>query len=258
MFSGDIERPRAQQNELPWQEVRWAHLQDTAASFASANTWVMLSFLFDLLFPRLSLSGTEGLWITDEERKEMRLAPILFHTAALRKKGWKYTDSLVAAGAYDDEPLLKKAILTMKYQRIPELAQDLGSRMAAAVHGLLVFPEDLRYAKPVLCPVPLHWSRRFHRGFNQAALLAQEIAKMKQWEMKPLLKRIRPTGHQAWRKRPERLLAVTGAFALSETPPPLVILIDDIATTGATLEACAKALKDAGTRYVAALVAAYG
>lgn len=257
-FSGEKERPAAQHQELPGGKVPLARPRDAASLSLRMNTWDMLSFLFDLLFPCHSLTGTEGLWITDDERKAMKLTPILLHTSALRKKGWKHVDCLVAAGAYDDEPLLKKAILTMKYHRVPALADDLGDRMAAAVHGLLIFPEDVKFARPVLCPVPLHWSRRFHRGFNQAELLARRISGAKEWDMNDILRRRRPTGHQALRTRDERLTAVTGAFACSVTPPPVVILIDDIVATGATLEACAKALKEAGTRFVAAIVAAYG
>ena len=75
-----------------------------------------------------------------------------------------------------------------------------------------------------------------------------------------LLKRVRATGHQAWRGRAERLISVKGAFGLSKgkSVPDRVILIDDLATTGATLDACAKALKDAGANYVEAWVVAHG
>ena len=218
----------------------------------------MLTLLFDLLFPKHSLEGAEGVWMTDDERSRMQMQPLLLHHALLRKKGLKHIDAVIAAGRYDQSPLLQKAILTFKYRRISGLANDLALRMATATHGLLLTPEDLKGCAPVLCPVPLHWSRRYHRGFNQAALLAQGIGREKGWQTRELLRRVRPTGHQAWRSRAERLTALIDAFEAVSTVPEYVILVDDLTTTGATLDECAKALKKAGARQVAAIVAAYG
>ena len=75
-----------------------------------------------------------------------------------------------------------------------------------------------------------------------------------------LLKRVRDTGHQAWRSREERLCSMLNAFTVRRgvTVPSHVILIDDIATTGATLDACAKALKSSGVQTVDAWVVARG
>lgn len=216
-----------------------------------------MQFLLDLLFPKKSLTGTEGGWITAREREQMRLTPLLLSEAELRRQGMAYLDSVVAAGRYDSSSLLKKAILTFKYKRIPELANDLSDWMLKAIPGLLILPT---HEMPVLCPVPLHWSRTFWRGFNQAELLAKNISDAKKWPMKNLLKRVRATGHQAHRKREERLTALDGAFAFDNQceVPSTVILIDDLCTTGATLRECAKALKKAGVKHVSALVVAYG
>ncbi len=231
-----------------------------------------MQFLLDLLFPKKSLTGTEGGWITARERERMRLTPLLLSEAELRRQGIAYLDSVVAAGRYDSSPLLKKAILTFKYKRIPELAKDLSGWMLAAIPGLLILPtteNNFRTSAlstsdtspaPILCPVPLHWSRRFWRGFNQAELLAKNISDAKQWPMQHLLKRVRATGHQAHRKREERLTALNDAFVFDERcdVPSTVILVDDLCTTGTTLRECAKALKKAGVKHVSALVVAYG
>lgn len=216
-----------------------------------------MQFLLDLLFPKKSLTGTEGGWISAREREQIRLTPLLLSEAELRRLGIAYLDSVVAAGRYDSSPLLKKAILTFKYKRIPELSKDLSDWMMKAIPGLLILPTT---DAPVLCPVPLHWSRRFWRGFNQAELLAKNISDVKKWPMKHLLKRIRATGHQAHRKRDERLTALDDAFVFDERfdVPSTVILVDDLCTTGATLRECAKALKKAGVKHVSALVVAYG
>ncbi len=221
----------------------------------------MFNILLDFLFPRRSIGGREGAWITEDERKQIKLTPLLLDKEALKKKGLKFVDAIIAAGSYDDSPLLKKAILTFKYGRVQTLGPELGNWMTGAIHGLLIPPARLRDTTPVLCPVPLHWTRKFQRGFNQALVLAEQISNRTSWPVREIVRRIRPTGHQAWRSRSERLTALTDAFASTERrghAPQYVILIDDICTTGTTLDECAKALKDAGTDAVVAVVAAYG
>ena len=220
----------------------------------------MWNLLLDLLFPRRSLGGEEGAWITDEERSRIRLTPALLTKDELRRRGLKAIDAVIAAGSYDSSPLLRKAILTFKFRRVTTLSEDLGHWMADALHGLLLPPKFLQDTTPVLTAVPLHWSRRYERGFNQAELLGRVISKRTAWRMADLLRRIRPTGHQSRRQREERLTALEGAFRFSGTgkAPPYVILIDDLCTTGATLDECAKALKASGTEFVAAIVAALG
>lgn len=220
----------------------------------------MWNALLDLLLPRRSLGGMEGAWITEDERRRIRLTPALLPTAELRRRGLRHIDAVVAAGSYDASPLLRKAILTFKFKRVKELGDDLGRWMTDATHGLLLPPKYLQDMNPVLCAVPLHWTRRYERGFNQAQVLATVVAKMTAWRSNDLLRRIRPTGHQSRRERSERMTALVGAFRYSGTgkAPSYVVLIDDLCTTGATLDACAKALKDAGTEYVSALVAALG
>ena len=218
----------------------------------------MFQALLDLLFPRRSLRGEEGAWITENERRTLKLTPALLTTTDLRKRGLKSIDAVVAAGSYDTSPLLKKAVLTLKLRGIEDIAEELGHRMADAVHGLLILPKHLQDTTPILCPVPLHWTRRFHRGFNQADLLARAVSRELAWDVRPILERTRRTGKQALRARHERLSAMTDAFKSTVHPPRVVILIDDLCTTGATLDACASAVKDAGTEYVAALVAGLG
>ncbi|HYF63387.1 MAG TPA: ComF family protein, partial [Herpetosiphonaceae bacterium] len=113
------------------------------------------------------------------------------------------------------------------------------------------------FAAAALVAVPLHPDRQRERGFNQAALLAGELSRL--WEI-PLvdgLARVRATDHQVGQNLRERELNVSGAFAWTgAAPPPTVLLIDDVLTTGATLLACSAALAEAGSGVVEALTLA--
>ena len=220
----------------------------------------MFDLLLDLLFPRRSLHGSDGKFVTETERKDLRLSPLLLHTDILRKRGLRYIDDIVAAGRYDESDELRKMILTYKYKRVSVFADHLAAEMTKAMHGLLLPEANMTDMTPVLCPVPLHWTRNNERGFNQAEQLAKRIAAAKGWPMEELLLRVRRTGHQAHRTRDERLTALLGAFAVKPQVDIRfwIILIDDLSTTGATLEECARMLKQAGATRVSALVAAAG
>lgn len=212
----------------------------------------MLNRLLDLLFPRRSLTGEEGALITLNERKALRVLPVIEDTVALRRRGIIDLDRITAAMPYHASPLVQKAVHTFKYNRVPGLAADLARLIVEAVG-------TRPHTTAVLCPVPLHWSRRYSRGFNQAERLSLAIARELEMPVRGLLKRKRATGHQAHRRRAERLTAVRGAFeCIASQVPRHVILIDDLATTGATLDACAHALKTAGAEYVEAWVVAHG
>lgn len=203
--------------------------------------------------------GEEGIWVTAEELRGFQLFPFVLTDCALRRRGMPALDHIVAAGKYDSSPLFQKTIRNLKYGRIDALADILASIMVKSLPGLLPDFRAQGEAAPVVCAVPLHWTRRFARGFNQSELLARGIARRQRWHCAPLLQRVRPTGHQAHRPRKERLVAVRNAFCYSgPTPAPKrVLLVDDVLTTGATLQACAETLKQAGVQRVEAVVAAY-
>ena len=105
-------------------------------------------------------------------------------------------------------------------------------------------------------PVPLHPSRRRHRGFNQADDLARHIG----LPVCRALRRIRATDAQTGLPAARRRRNVRQAFATTREADALagavVVLVDDVSTTGATLEACARALKESGVHEVRALTAA--
>jgi ComF family protein len=128
----------------------------------------------------------------------------------------------------------------------PELARLLLSRCARALDGA-----------DMVVPVPLHWRRRWRRGFNQSALLAGGLG----LPVVHALRRARHTPSQTALPASSRRANVRGAFrvraaARASLPGACVVLVDDVTTTGATLEACGRVLIEAGVREVRALTAA--
>ncbi len=149
-----------------------------------------------------------------------------------------------------EEPL-RDLIHLFKYAGVTALARPLGRLMRLAV------PRERSF--DLIVPAPLHWRRRWTRGYNQAALLAREFAPA--FGLKPVnvLRRTRATETQAGLSRSARRSNVAGAFAVrdeAQVRGRRVLLVDDVMTTGATLRACAIALKHAGARSVSIAVLA--
>jgi ComF family protein len=112
----------------------------------------------------------------------------------------------------------------------------------------------------VLIPVPLHWRRLWTRRFNQSALLAQAVAQESGLKVaNTALKRVKATAQQVGLSQAERAQNVQGAFRVpaeckAEVAGRRLILIDDVLTSGATSDACARALLRAGARSIDLLV----
>jgi ComF family protein len=123
--------------------------------------------------------------------------------------------------------------------------------MARAGHALLQDAD-------ALVPVPLHWRRLWARRFNQSAALAKVISQASGIPvLGNALKRVKPTVQQVGLTASERALNVQGAFAVpdrSSVAGRTLILIDDVLTSGATIDACARALNRAGAAAVDVLV----
>jgi ComF family protein len=108
--------------------------------------------------------------------------------------------------------------------------------------------------EPLLVPVPLHRSRLWQRGFNQAALVANELARATGHRSDPhLLRRVKRTPALRGMSLRQRRKVVAGAFQVdpsAELEGRTVVLIDDVLTTGSTANACARALRQAGASRV--------
>lgn len=153
-------------------------------------------------------------------------------------------DSMCIGYVFDGA--LRTAIHQLKYRKRRRVAQPLGALLVARI------AQRLPNGATVL-PVPLHAERLAERGFNQAEALAEEVARCTGLPLLPNgLVRVRATAQQARLSAPDRQENVRAAFMWQGTaaPPARVLLVDDVATTGATLSACAAALRDAGTSEV--------
>jgi ComF family protein len=146
---------------------------------------------------------------------------------------------------------LRRSIHLLKYGGIQALARPLGRLLVSAV------PRDDRF--DVVVPMPLHWSRRWKRGFNQSELLARIVARRLGAPLSAALRRKRATPPQAGLTNAQRRKNVAGAFEVGKRhliANKHVLLIDDVLTTGATVNAAAAALKRAGARRVTVLTLA--
>jgi ComF family protein len=153
---------------------------------------------------------------------------------------------------------MRAAIHQLKYRGARHLAEPLGELLLETFDDI---GDDTRIgpSADVLVPVPLHSSRLAERGYNQSALLAAELSRATGLPVADgPLRRIRPTEPQMALPAERRRANVVGAFAVrsAELVGARVLLIDDVCTTGSTLEACAAALKAAGTLQVRALTLA--
>lgn len=168
---------------------------------------------------------------------------------ALCRRAHPEFDFAVSFGAYDGG--LRKLIHLLKYEHLRPAANILGVKTAWAI-------ADRSYegTEPVLLvPVPLHRTKRRLRGFNQSELIARNAAlhldRVRFRVHRGVLRRVRPTVSQTGLTRHQRRENVRGAFVVTEQlRDRTVVLIDDVYTTGTTLNECARVLRRAGARQV--------
>ncbi len=140
---------------------------------------------------------------------------------------------------------------SLKYHKRRSLARPLGRWLGLEIAGSMICQPDL------VVPVPLHCRREKERGYNQSSLIAHHTARVLGKKCLPLLKKNTDTISQATLSRRERFENIRGAFSCSETPllGTTVLLIDDIYSTGSTLNEAAKALCRSGAEVHGAVIA---
>lgn len=176
-----------------------------------------------------------------------------FPCAGCRERPAKHITRILAAARYDG--VVKQAVRLFKFQGKRKLAEPLAESMRAHVdrEGGPAAAYDL------LIPVPLHRVRLRERGFNQSLLLLQELLQLFPGaKVDESLQRIRPTVAQSTLKAEERAANVRGAFAVvgDTVKGRIVLMVDDVVTTGGTVGECARVLRRAGAARVDVLSAA--
>lgn len=146
--------------------------------------------------------------------------------------------------AYDASA--RRAVTALKFGGLLGLADTMAAQIAAGAPGGMV-------AGATLVPVPLHPSRRHGRGFNQAELLARSLAQRLGLPVRCCLTRRGGASRQLGAGRAARLAPARIEVAVRSPPPARAVLVDDVHTTGATLDACARALHAGGARHVSCL-----
>jgi ComF family protein len=164
-------------------------------------------------------------------------------------------DAAVALGPYQGP--IRDLCLRLKHHPNGWVAPWLAGVLVDARPGLR--DESARSPGALVVPVPLHWKRRWLRGYNQAGELARGVSARLGLRRADLLRRVKTTEILAGLNRAERAQALRNAFRARGSPDldgRTVLLVDDVLTTGATCGAAARALKRAGAKRVVAVVVA--
>jgi len=168
---------------------------------------------------------------------------------ALCRLGLNGFDAAYCFGVFEAE--LRELIHVFKYGGVETVAQPLGRFLALAL------PREEQF--DAVIPMPLHWMRRWSRGFNQSELLAREIGRRASVPVHNMVRRVKATTPQAGLTNAKRRANVSGAFRVrrgAKLRGLRVLLVDDVMTTGATASACARVLKQAGAARVVLLTVA--
>lgn len=217
-----------------------SRLQGSSYPFICSACWSDFSILTPPICPRCGRPFESPValeWSPAHECSGCRLDPPAF-------------DQSLSIGQFEGP--LREAVHVFKYRPCRSLGRPLGTWMATNVRPIS--------GMDIVIPVPLHKSRLRQRGFNQALLLADVVARLHSIPLSyDNLQRIRPTRPQVELSKEERIKNVVGAFDLRrplDVVGKKVLLVDDVFTTGATMNECASILKQAGAEFVACLTIA--
>ena len=227
------------------------------------------SFVLNLLFPIYCLGcGREGSWLCEKcfgtlKSPDKRLSYRQKHHLVIPD----LTDVFIA-GDYDGDPLLALTIKQYKYDFMIDLgkilARFLGDSWEKSAVQITLSPKPLSInpltTDPLIMPIPLSRRRYLWRGFNQAEILAREFSARFNYGFHLKLKRIRHCQPQAELNGAKRLDNIRGIFSWTgaDLNGQTLILIDDVVTTGSTLNEAARVLKLAGAGRIYGLVLAKG
>ena len=235
------------------------------------------SWLLDLLFPRLCL-GCDVLLSDDKESRVCSAclagikvkndfacafcnSPVANGATCPFCRADHFLDRLFVATSYDN-PLAEKIIKTMKYRFVRPLADDMGGFMAKYLERRFSPGFNIDRGSTVIVPVPLHRRRLNWRGFNQAEIIGGGIGSRLGLNFQDILGR--KQNHIPQARISDRRARIANAAGIFKCARPelardkTILLVDDVATTGSTLDDCARALKSAGAKEVIGFVFAKG
>lgn len=246
-----------------------------------------LNFILDIFFPKKCLArladgrgcGKNNIYICDDCLNKIELSknnscpfcdrPIPDTRICQKCRKIHHLDRLFWAVPYSN-PLVKELIRIFKYHYIKELANPLAQLLIKCL--TLCWKSDFQHKPAIIVPIPLHKRKLRERDFNQAELLAKNVAEYFSVPLENALTRkkytpqqARTKNHKARRESLENAFEINPEFAKkcvaknkNLLKEKIVILIDDVSTTGATLSEAAKVLKRAGAKEVWGLVIAKG
>jgi competence protein ComFC len=222
----------------------------------------IIDVLLNILFPpRCAFCKREGGFLCNSCIKKFKIRDLRFKKKSLlSEKEWKYLDGVIYGLDYAENPQIQAAIQQFKYKFTQELKGIFGDLISDKLKQLSI----IKGRKIILIPVPLHKKRYYKRGFNQAYLIAKAVQERMggRIDVPSVLKRDVNTPQQAKLDRKERHKNLKGAFSLNTKfvqdfdPKSVYFIVDDVCTTGTTLESCAKVLKEEGISRVYGLVVA--
>ena len=207
----------------------------------------------DFLFPKRCVAcGRFGSYLCDEDRKKIEPAksfcPVCLKAAISGTTHSKCKSKLSLDGLiciFDYKSPTKELIAQLKYRFVRELTEVVRAELKKTKSL-----DNFDFREFILVPIPLSAGRKNWRGFNQAEILGQAVAKRLKLPFKPeILKKIKETRPQAKLARSERLRQMRGTFASENTAEiegGKFIIFDDVWTTGATMKAAAATLKRKG------------
>jgi ComF family protein len=236
------------------------------------------SWFLDILFPRqclecrILLSGKDksyicpaclaGIKVKNDFACAFCGSPVIAGLTCPFCKPGHFLDRLWVATSYEN-PLVGKILKTMKYRFVRSLADDIAKLMAKYLEGRFSSALNIDRGSIIVVPVPLHRLRLNWRGFNQAEIIGSRIGFCLGLNLRQdALGRNRHHTPQARIADRESRIANTKGVFECQKPESVrgktALLIDDVATTGSTLDDCARALKGAGAKEVIGFVFARG
>ena len=212
----------------------------------------MLNKIFDLLYPRLCFACNSNHVAKDQSiclSCEYKITPTVYHRmpdniVAERFYGRVKIERATTAFSFVKGGLLQELIHKLKYDNRPEIGIELGK-----IYGNILRESGTWNNIDYVIPVPLHPKKKHQRGYNQAEMWGRGLAESLGIELRnDLLIRTDYTESQTKKSRTERFANVENVFSITDQTllnNKKILLVDDVLTTGATLEACSNTLLNA-------------